>query len=149
MGATAPTHIKNDPKANLLLQVDTTDPDQCWRWQGRIGRGGYGYITTTENGDKRPRLVHRVSYRLLVGPIPDGLTLDHLCRVRSCVNPAHLEPVPIAVNIDRGFDLAPTNKRKTHCKRGHPFDEANTYWIPSGIGRSCRACIELRRLGQI
>lgn len=110
-GGAKPLHVKNDPKANLLLQVDTTDPDKCWVWQGRVGLAGYGYVTTSEFGDKRPRIAHRVSYRLFVGPIPEGLVLDHLCRVRRCINPAHLEPVTTAENNRRSGPYQPNRKR--------------------------------------
>ncbi|MDP9224875.1 MAG: HNH endonuclease [Actinomycetota bacterium] len=84
-------------------------------------------------------LAHRVAYELLVGPIPEGLTLDHLCRNTSCVNPQHLEPVTVRENVLRGMGWGAKNKRKTHCHRGHPFDAKNTLRIPGGT-RKCRTC---------
>lgn len=83
-------------------------------------------------------LVHRWSYTHLVGEIPEGRQLDHLCRVRNCVNPAHLEPVPAKINTHRGMSPAALNLRKTHCLNGHPFDEENTRWYRGT--RNCRAC---------
>ncbi len=98
------------------------------------------------------RLVHRVMWELLEGPIPAGLTLDHLCHNadpqcaggkscvhRRCANLAHLEVVTTGENSLRGRALAAVNAAKTHCDSGHPYDEANTYYRPHG-GRSCRAC---------
>jgi len=82
---------------------------------------------------------HRFGYELLVGPIPTGLTLDHLCRVRTCVNPAHLEPVSIGENVLRGDTRPAANLKKTHCPRGHAYDAANTY-IARGGERHCRTC---------
>jgi hypothetical protein len=81
-------------------------------------------------------MAHRLSYEHHVGPIPDGLQIDHTCRNRKCVNPEHLEPVTNAENTTRQ-DHA--ERRKTHCPKGHPYDEANTYVDPSGA-RRCRAC---------
>src|SRR5690242_13805090 len=105
----------------------------CWLWVGSMFQtGGYGRY-----GNKS-RLAHRVVYELLVGPIPDGLTLDHLCRVRSCVNPKHLEPVTLKVNTLRGQSITALNSVKAHCKFGHPFNEFNTMSVPGG--RGCRAC---------
>lgn len=104
---------------------------ECWRWTGARHPAGYGTF-----GD---HLAHRRSYELHVGPIPAGLTLDHLCRNRWCVNPAHLEAVPLVENVMRGESPPARNARKTHCPQGHPYDEANTYWTSNGW-RICRAC---------
>src|SRR5687768_9248591 len=106
-------------------------PDECWEWPGFRDRDGYGrlYWPTINT-----RAAHRVAYELFVGPIPEGLQLDHLCRNRACVNPRHLEPVTQAENARRGAIA-----QKTHCANGHPFDGDNTYWRSSGH-RTCRAC---------
>jgi hypothetical protein len=97
---------------------------------------------------------HRYAYEQLVGPIPEGLVLDHLCRNRLCINPLHLEPVTIGENIRRGaFDRAgKITGSKTHCANGHPFDEENTrqfeYHVKgrTGPARACRACARQRAL---
>ena len=98
----------------------------CWPWYGGGVPSGYGRW--------RKGYAHRHFYEFAVGPIPDGTEIDHLCRNRGCVNPAHLEPVTHAENMARsGPALA------THCKNGHPFDAANTYKSATGR-RACRAC---------
>jgi hypothetical protein len=106
---------------------------ECWIWQGctdlRYGRiGAFG----------RQWLTHRLAYTLLVADVPDHLQIDHLCRNRLCINPAHLEAVPQQVNLARGFGPWAINARKTHCKRGHEFAPDNTL-IEQGT-RKCRAC---------
>ena len=113
------------------------EEDECWEWLGRLDQDGYGL---SPNRSVNDRGAHRAMYRLYVGPIPEGLTLDHLCRNRSCVNPAHLEPVLNAENTRRGG-----NAIKTHCVNGHEFTEANIYRYtneryPNGR-RTCKACI--------
>ena len=116
-------------------KVDLSDPGGCWMWVAACTRGGYGHF---QLGGRWVR-AHRFSYEALVGPIPPGLQIDHLCRVRACVNPAHLEPVTCRENLLRGDTLTARNAAKTHCPQGHSYDEANTY-IRSTGGRNCRAC---------
>lgn len=115
----------------------------CWEWHGSMNRpNGYGQFWIAG----RLRLAHRVAYEALVGDVPDGLDLDHLCRTRTCCNPAHLEAVTRRVNIVRG-DRAKVSRdaaaRITHCLRGHEYTEANTYRKRQG-GRQCRTCSTAR-----
>ena len=112
----------------------------CWVWQGKPGSRGYGYFWYQD----KKRLAHRFYYELLVGPIPDGLVIDHLCRNTMCVNPAHLEPVTDRVNIERGIGPAARNMIATHCFMNHEFDEENTYYDSRG-DRCCRKCQKRRR----
>lgn len=109
--------------------------ETCWLW---TASGGRGYGIFYPNGARSGRAAHRFAYELLVGPIPEGMQLDHLCRVRRCVNPAHLEPVTGFENRLRGTNAIARNILKTHCDHNHPFDEANTrHWKGERI---CRAC---------
>lgn len=109
----------------------------CWNWTGGKTPGGYGRIGRFD-------YTHRLTYKTLVGRIPDGLQIDHLCRNRACCNPEHLEPVTQRENILRSpVALAAINARKTHCKRGHEFTSANTVIVPRG--RKCRTCMEQRQ----
>ena len=132
----------------ILKRVEISPWSQCWLWNGGT-KDGYAQVVTKspETGRKVVRRGHRLIYEHLVGPVPDGLDLDHLCRNRECVNPAHLEPVPRGENVLRGATIAAANKAKTHCSRGHVFDESNTYVRPvtSGVGRMCRTCNKLTR----
>jgi len=118
--------------------------DTCWLWTGHIVLG-YGRLLIGSRTDKSRRAIpaHRFAYELLIGPIPEGAELDHLCRNRCCVNPSHLEPVTRKENILRGNGITAQNARKTHCPKGHPYDEANTILITNG-GRKCRACRDER-----
>lgn len=133
------------PRQQLATKVQKLD-NGCWQWVGRLDSKGYGALSWMGRGDK----AHRVAYRLLVGEIPDGMTIDHLCHNadnsclrdlaclhRRCVNPEHLEPVSLAENIKRRPPIGPA--RAAHCKRGHPFNEVNTYIRKDGR-RLCRAC---------
>lgn len=119
--------------------VDTDSSDGCWLWKLSVGSHGYGQVGWWENGRSRMVLAHRVSYELLVGPIPDGLQLDHLCRVRLCVNPSHLEAVTQRENILRSDSPTAVNARKKHCHRGHEFTPQNT-GIRANGWRDCLAC---------
>lgn len=123
----------------LMAQVDVI-PGGCWLWTGGRTSNGYGAMRL----DGRVVATHRLSYELHVGPIPDGLVIDHVrdrgCTSTVCVNPAHLEPVTQAENLRRGDGASARNARKTHCPQGHAYDEANTYRSPASGARSCRAC---------
>lgn len=107
----------------------------CWLWTGALNSSGYGHFKV----GGRTVVAHRWAYEQEVGPIPDGLTIDHLCRVRACVKVEHLEVVTNQLNTLRGIGLAARNARKTHCLRGHEFTAKNTYIRPVGK-RVCRAC---------
>ena len=107
----------------------------CWIWEGTISNKGYGRMTIK----RKNKQAHRLVYELLRGAIPPKLTLDHLCRVRLCVNPDHLEVVTMKENILRGFSLPAINSRKTHCLYGHPYTEGN-FWVDKRGRRHCRKC---------
>ena len=109
----------------------------CWLWVGGLAGDGYGSVRVRGIG-MRP--AHRASYEAFVAPIPKGLFLDHLCRVRCCVNPGHLEPVTNSENMSRSPLVGRYERRPTAaCHAGHLFDEANTYRAPDGR-RRCRTC---------
>lgn len=128
------------PTLERLERHIVREPEGCWIWTAAT-RTGYGvtHVGSRTDGSRRYVMVHRLLYEHLVGPIPEGLDLDHLCRVRACVNPAHLEPVTRQENLLRGVGLTAQKAAQTHCVNGHPFDEANTH-IRSNGTRSCRVC---------
>lgn len=107
----------------------------CWNWVGSDNGRGYGIFYH----DGRYSRAHRFAYELMVGPIPEGLTLDHLCRNTYCVRPRHLQPVIHQVNVLRGNAPTARNARKTHCNSGHPLSGSNLYVRPTGF-RECRTC---------
>lgn len=126
-------YVRTPPEDRFWPKVHKTDT--CWLWKGYVGNHGYGMFTLST---RNPKLAHRLSYQWTVGEIPEGLELDHLCRNRQCVNPAHLEPVLHVINSRRG-DTGQYLKRRTHCPKGHPYNEENTYRTKRG-GRACREC---------
>jgi hypothetical protein len=117
------------------------DDRGCWIWQGSINVGnGYGYA----RAGGQVRIVHRVLYEAANGPVQEGLVLDHLCRVRACCNPSHLEPVTQRVNLERGDSPAWRAHRIRRCQRGHEMTPANIRRKPGGR-QECRACGEAMR----
>lgn len=124
--------MRTEQLADKLRLNIAVDERGCWLWQGYVDRKGYGIV----RWDGKSRKAHRVTYESLIGPIGDGLQIDHLCRVRNCVNPAHLEAVTMLENIARSI---PGNTLKTHCPKGHEYTPENTYTSKVGK-RHCRAC---------
>lgn len=117
-----------------LLAKRRINPDTgCWEWTGYILPNGYGNVL-------RNKYVHRIAYAEFRGPIPDGLVIDHLCRVRHCFNPDHLEAVTFHENLLRGEGTQAQHARQTHCKNGHPFEGENLVMTRAGE-RRCRECI--------
>lgn len=116
----------------------------CWIWTGSLGKNDYGSFTP--NGGGVSVSAYKFVYERERGAVPDGLQLDHLCRNIKCVNPDHLEAVTCRVNVLRGVGAPAQNARKTHCKRGHEFNEQNTYYMDGGRRRGCKPCRRLRRV---
>lgn len=120
--------------ARVAVGVDS----ECWPWTGLIANG-YGMISTWLSGRRINIGAHRFAYTDLVGIIPDGLTIDHLCRNTRCCNPAHMEPVTIHENVMRGNSPFAVKARQTECHRGHALSGENLYVTPDGR-RKCRTC---------
>ena len=123
------------PNYSLMERLDgkyTYDESGCWLWKANTNGCGYGVITKKA----QTLYAHRIMYRAVKGEIPAGLELDHLCRIRSCINPSHLEPVTHSENLARGLI-----GMKTHCLRGHQYTPENTITKNGGNGRrACKAC---------
>jgi len=117
----------------LDTKIDVEANTGCWLWNAATDKQGYG----TYHHERRMVVAHRVVYEALVGPIPEGMEIDHLCRVVSCVNPDHLEPVTHAENMGRG---ANTGRRKTHCVNGHEFTGDNLSFYKRDGAQRCRTC---------
>lgn len=109
---------------------------KCWIWDGVINRKGYGEVSHPYS--PYSRMAHRTAWIILRGSIPGTLQLDHLCLNKACVNPDHLEPVTNQINMQRA------KAHRTHCRRGHIYDSANTFYRLDG-GRGCRTCREASR----
>lgn len=119
----------------VVARIRVNPETQCWEWQGYRMPAGHGRF----RAEGRKVLVHVWVYARLVGPIPDGLELDHLCRVPFCCNPDHLEAVTHRENVLRGVGAGALNAAKVECPKGHPYSPDNTY-VDSLGRRVCRAC---------
>lgn len=129
--------MRQDPAQRLMSHV-RIDLDGCWRWTGARKASGYGQT----NLDGVGMNAHRAAYIVWRGPVPQSLEIDHLCRVRECVNPDHLEAVTHAVNVRRG-----THVQGSHCVNGHPRTPENAVWVSDkerGQRRRCRPCDQAR-----
>jgi hypothetical protein len=117
-------------------------PSCCWEWTASCDTNGRPQWGCVVDGQRHNFRAHRVAYTLLIGPIPDGMTLDHLCRNIGCLNPDHEEPVPEVINIYRSHGVSAMNRRKTHCKHGHEFSPENTRirYKKGSQYRQCRKC---------
>ncbi len=135
-------------RATLRERMDAKtviDENGCHLWTGFIDKAGYGRIR--EGGRDTPVLyAHRATYEMEIGPIPDGCELDHLCRVKHCRNPQHLEPVPHRINILRSDAPTVVLNREGRCLNGHPATPENVYRRKgSGEIVYCRPCRRAKR----
>jgi hypothetical protein len=122
------------PLERFVSKIDQDDGSGCWLWTAGISPAGYAQFRY----DGKKQNAHRFSYEVFNGPIPEGTHIDHLCRVRHCVNPAHLEAVTCHENIMRGEGVAAINSKKTHCPKGHELTGANLR--AKNNERRCLAC---------
>lgn len=128
-------------KDKILKKILINPNTGCWIWQGFIDPDGYA---RSEIRGGKNKFVHRISYEAFIGKIDKGMSIDHICRNRKCCNPQHLQTLSIKDNLFSGNSISAINKRKTHCKRGHEFNEENTYII-----RKSRVCKECAKIGMI
>jgi hypothetical protein len=142
--------VSGTPEVRFLAKVNKnsgvigarSELGECWTWAACIQRGGYALF-----GIKAGESVtaHRFGYELWIGPIPEGLELDHLCRVRHCVRPDHLDPVTGKINQERSpVSPAGINGRKTKCIRNHELSGDNLF-VDSQGKRQCRICMRIRK----
>lgn len=124
--------------ARLDRKIERIPFSGCWIWLGALTKKGYGVLTRGTRERHKALAAHRYFYALYRGSIPDGLQLDHLCRVRCCVNPWHLEAVSLQENVARSRVGEPQRKR-THCPRGHAYAGYNLTYNTRG-SRICRTC---------
>jgi hypothetical protein len=126
--------------ARLMRNVVRVPESGCWLWEGAVSKLGYGRIAF----EGKAKFAHRVAFTTLVGEVPDGMELDHLCKVRSCVNPYHLEPVTRLENMKRSGAFV-YRQQRSHCPKGHELTEDNKYFAACSNKYLCRACLKARK----
>jgi hypothetical protein len=127
-------------RQRVLSRCERPSETDCWPWTGEIDRDGYGVIIIWDGPQRRRRAAHRAAYVVLIGEFPADLVVDHLCRNRSCVNPAHLEPVTRGENVLRGEGPSAKAARSAACGNGHEYTPETTYTNPKSGVRACRIC---------
>lgn len=140
------------PSERVLARIRVTERG-CWVFTGALNKEGYGVVGRGRRGEGT-MLAHVAVFEAVNGPVPEGMEVDHTCLVHACCNPAHLEPVTHAENMRRAWAAglltmppgSAINAAKTHCPKGHPYDETNTYRISRE--RRCRACMRARDAGR-
>lgn len=137
--ATAAGTVYLTPSERFWARVEP-DANGCLIWTGPRSTSGYGRFAPRRT---RPVQAHRFAYEEQVGSIAPGLTIDHLCRIRLCVNPEHMEPIANRDNLLRGIGVSAVNARKVRCPSGHPYSATNTIHRRDG-GRTCRTCNRAR-----
>jgi hypothetical protein len=144
MAKPIPTDIPDDVKARFWSKVDVRDHDECWPWQGHLASNGYGRMSIGMLG---AFAAQRLSLRIAGTDVPERMVVDHLCRNRACVNPAHLRVVTNKTNVLAGVGLTAQNATKTHCVNGHEFTPENTICVrrPDGPRRYCRQCSRVNK----
>ncbi len=135
--------MKKQTMQQKVLTKHRKDPvTDCWVWTDALNTNGYGVVW--DPAKQKQCKAHRVAYEELVGPIPDELPIDHLCRNRACVNPAHLQPVTLGENVRRGVSPPAQRARQTHCKNGHELSGDNLRVDPKTGYRQCSICVRER-----
>ena len=132
-------HLLNERFIQRIRLVDGPLETQCWMWTARLDDCGYGWFSCKHKNHK----AHKYAYEAVLGSVPCGQELDHLCRNRACANPFHVEPVTHTENVARGI-AGLWQRQKTHCSKGHPFDAQNTYVYTEGVYQK-RGCLICRR----
>ncbi len=133
------SQLTSQQAERFFQYVQPVTESGCWVWMGCASPKGYGKF----NIKNRSTMAHRISYEHFNGPIPQGLSIDHVCRVRCCVNPYHMHICTNQENVLSGTGHTAANARKTHCRKGHEFTRENTRYYNNG--RYCRECHRIKR----